>query len=67
MDSNALAAALDIPVARINSLLNERCGITADLAIGLANHFDTTPQFWMAMQNEYDLRLAEMAIPRQAA
>ncbi len=61
MSVNALAKALHVPTPRINDIVRERRGITADTAMRLARYFDTTPQFWMALQSEYDLRVAQIA------
>lgn len=40
--------------------ISERRRVTADTAMRLARYFDTTPQFWMALQMEYDLRVTEI-------
>ena len=61
MSANALAKALHVPAPRINDIVRERRGISADSAMRLARCFDTTPQFWMALQSEYDLRVAQIA------
>lgn len=61
MSANALAKALKVPAPRINDIARERRGITADTALRLARHFNTTPQFWLNLQTAYDLRLAEIA------
>jgi addiction module HigA family antidote len=59
MSANALAKALKVPAPRINDIVRERRGISADTALRLARYFDTTPQFWLNLQTAYDLRLAE--------
>ena len=61
MSANALAKALNVPAPRVNDIVRERRGITADTALRLARYFDSTPQFWLNLQAAYDLRLAEMA------
>ncbi len=61
MSVNALAKALKTPTSRMNDIVLERRGVTADTAMRLARYFDTTPQFWLALQAEYDLRTAEIA------
>ncbi|MDB5972594.1 MAG: addiction module antidote protein HigA family [Hydrocarboniphaga sp.] len=61
MSVNALAKALKVPTPRINDVVRERRGISADTALRLARYFDTTPQFWLNLQAAYDLRLAEIA------
>jgi addiction module HigA family antidote len=57
---NALAKALHVPTPRINEITRERRGISADTALRLARYFDTTPHFWLGLQSEYDLRVAEI-------
>jgi addiction module HigA family antidote len=61
MSANALANALKVPAPRINDIVRERRGISADTALRLARYFDTTPQFWLNLQTAYDLRVAELA------
>jgi addiction module HigA family antidote len=60
MSVNALAKALHVPTPRINDIVLERRGITADTAMRLARYFNTTPQFWLGMQTDYDLRVTEI-------
>ena len=50
-----LAAHLDIPVQRVNELVNGKRGITPETAWLLAGAFKTTPEFWMNLQAQYDL------------
>ena len=50
-----LAASLGIPVQRVNTLINGKRGVTAETALLLARKFKTTPQFWMNLQNAWDL------------
>lgn len=54
-----LAAALQVPAARISSILQCRRPITADTALRLARYFGTTPQFWVNLQANYDLEVAQ--------
>jgi addiction module HigA family antidote len=56
-----LAQKLGVPAPRINDIVLERRGITADTALRLAKFFDTTPKFWMNLQVSYELRAAENA------
>lgn len=49
-----------MPTPRINEIVRERRGVTADTALRLARFFETTPQFWLGMQAEYELRIAEI-------
>lgn len=62
LSANALAGALGVTPARINDIVRERRGITADTALRLARYFGTSPQFWLNLQSTYELRLAETHI-----
>ncbi len=61
MSVNALAKSLHVPAPRINDIVRERRGVSADTALRLARYFDTTPAFWLNLQTAYELRLAEEA------
>ncbi len=61
LSSNALARALGVTPARINEIVRERRGISADTALRLARYFDTSHAFWMNLQTRYDLQCAEDA------
>jgi addiction module HigA family antidote len=61
MSANALAKSLHVPAPRVNDIVRERRGVSADTALRLARYFDTTPVFWLNLQTAYDLRLAEEA------
>ena len=54
-----LSRQIDVPVNRITGIIHGQRGITADTALRLAHWFGTTPQFWMNLQQLYELRLAE--------
>lgn len=58
LSSYRLARELRISVPRVNDIVREKRSISADTAVRLARYFGTTPQFWMNLQSEYDLRLA---------
>jgi addiction module HigA family antidote len=57
-----LAKVCDIPRTRIERIAREEMGITADTALRLAKFFGTTPEFWMTLQNRYELEIAEARI-----
>ncbi len=61
LSANALARALGVTPARINDIVRERRGITADTALRLARYFGTDAQSWINLQAAYDLRMAELA------
>jgi len=62
---NALAKALHVPAPRINDIVRERRGITADTAMRLARYFGGDAQSWLNLQTIYDLRLAERTSARK--
>jgi addiction module HigA family antidote len=49
------ARQLGISVNRLNELVLGKRGVTADTALRLARRFETTPQFWMHLQADWDL------------
>jgi addiction module HigA family antidote len=62
MSANALAMALHVPAPRINDVVRERRGITADTALRLARFFGNSAAFWMGLQDDYDLVVARKAL-----
>jgi len=65
LSQNALARALNVPPRRINEIVLEKRGITADTALRLGRYFGTTPEMWTGLQADYDLRLARYGKERQ--
>ena len=54
-----LARRIKVPTNRITEILNGQRGVTGDTALRLAHFFGTSPEFWLNLQNLYELRLAE--------
>ena len=54
-----LARKLDVPTNRITQVLNGQRAITGDTALRLAHFFGTSPEFWLNLRNQYELRLAQ--------
>jgi antitoxin HigA-1 len=61
ISQNRLARDLDVNPARINDIVHGRSTITAPVALRLAKYFGTTPELWMNLQADYDLRRARAA------
>jgi addiction module HigA family antidote len=59
LSQNRLALALGVPARRINEIVLEKRGITADTALRLARYFKMSPQFWLGLQMDYELDVAE--------
>ena len=73
---NRLAMDLHVPVTRMNDIVRGRRSITADTALRLGKYFGTSAQFWLNLQSNYELELAQDLVgaqiesqvqPRQAA
>ena len=58
ISQNRLARYIDVNPARINDIVHGRSAITAAIALRLAKYFGTTPELWMNLQADYDLRRA---------
>ncbi len=54
-----LAAAIFVPYQRVNELVNGRRGITPSTALRLARFLGTTPEFWLSLQQRWDLFRAQ--------
>lgn len=59
LSQNRLALSIRVPARRINEIVQCKRRITADTALRLAKYFNMTPQFWLSLQMDYDLDLAE--------
>ncbi len=64
MSANALAQALGVPANRVTTILRAQREITVDTALRLACFFGTTPQFWLNLQQSYDLKQVNRARQR---
>lgn len=59
LSQNQLALAVRVPARRINEIVHGKRRITADTALRLARYFDMSPRFWLGLQMDYDLDVAE--------
>jgi len=59
LSQNRLALVLGVPARRINEIVLGKRGITADTALRLARYFKMSPQFWLGLQMDYELDIAE--------
>jgi addiction module HigA family antidote len=58
ISASALAIALRVPAPRINDIVREKRGITADTALRLSACLGTSVEFWMGLQAGYDTACA---------
>jgi len=61
----ALAKRLRVPPPRINDIVLERRGITVDTALRLSRFFGTTEQFWLNLQDAYDIGRTRVELARE--
>ncbi|PZO41985.1 MAG: addiction module antidote protein, HigA family [Shackletoniella antarctica] len=59
LSQNQMALALRVPARRINAIVHGKRRITTDTALRLARYFDMSPRFWLGLQMDYDLDVAE--------
>jgi len=59
ISQNRLALDIRVPARRINEIVQGKRRITADTALRLAKYFGMSPQFWLGLQMDYDLDIAE--------
>jgi addiction module HigA family antidote len=62
---NALARALAVPANRISGIINGKRAISADTALRLGKYFGTSPEIWLDLQSDYELRVARQTTWRR--
>jgi antitoxin HigA-1 len=56
---NALAREIAVPPNRISAIVSGKRAITADTALRLGKYFGVSPELWLGLQADYDLRVAK--------
>ena len=56
-----------VPRTRIERIMREEIGVTADTALRLGRFFGTTPDFWLGLQADFDMETARAEIGREVA
>jgi antitoxin HigA-1 len=59
LTATALARQINVPANRITQIIQGKRTITGDTALRLGHWFGNSPQFWLNLQTQYDLRIAE--------
>ncbi len=59
LTATALARQVNVPANRITQIIQGKRSITGDTALRLGHWFGNSPQFWLNLQSQYDLRIAE--------
>lgn len=55
MNLSQFARSINVSSSRISEIVSEKRSITIDSAVKFADIFNTTPEYWLQKQNEYDL------------
>ena len=56
------AMAIGVSQSRINRIINRRSPVSADMAVRIGRAFGQSAEFWMNLQQMYDLEVARAAI-----
>lgn len=59
LSQNRIAIDIGVDARRINEIVLGKRSVTADTALRLARYFGNSPQFWLGLQNQYDLDVTE--------
>ena len=59
---NALARDIDVPPNRVSEIVNGKRAITADTALRLGKYFGVSPETWLDLQSDYDLRVVRRTL-----
>lgn len=59
---NQLARDIAVPPGRISAIVNGQRAISADTALRLGKYFGVSPEVWIGLQGDYDLRVAQRTI-----
>ncbi len=58
LSANQLARDIDVPPGRISEIINGKRSITADTALRLGKYFSVSPDIWLNLQTDFDMRIA---------
>ena len=62
-----LSRQISVPPNRVTQIIHGRRGVTGDTALRLGHWFGTSAQFWLNLQNAYDIRVAEQRAGQEIA
>jgi addiction module HigA family antidote len=57
LNINALARDIDVPPGRISEIIRGKRAISADTALRLSKYFNVSPEVWLGLQADYELRI----------
>jgi len=59
---NALAVKINVPATRIGEIIHGKRSVTPDTALRLSRFFGNSPEFWLGLQQSYDLSKAKLEL-----
>jgi len=59
---NALSRDINAPPNRISEIVNGKRSITADTALRLGKYFGVSPEIWLDLQSDFDIRVAQRTV-----
>lgn len=65
ISQNQLSRDIDVPLTRINDIIRGKRGISGDTALRLGIYFNTTPDLWLGLQSEYEIRVVKNKLGKQ--
>lgn len=65
ISKSKLAVDINVPIKKINDIINCVKSITPDIALQLSNYFKTTPEFWLNLQIKYNLEIQRDNLKKQ--
>ena len=65
ISQNQLGRDLGVSPRRINEIIHGKRSVTADTALRLARYFNNSPQFWLGLQMDYDIDVAEETLSQK--
>lgn len=59
ISNNKLARDIDVPPNRISEIVRGKRAMTVDTALRLSKYFNVSPEVWLELQSDYDLRVLQ--------
>jgi antitoxin HigA-1 len=65
LSQNRVALDIGVPARRINEIVLGKRGISADTALRLSRYFGNSAQFWLGLQMDFDLDIAQAEVGKE--
>ena len=57
LNINTLARDIDVPPGRISEIIRGKRAISADTALRFGKYFNVSPEIWLSLQADYEIRI----------